>query len=237
VDYNIWNPSKDTYLKKTYNGRTLKDKQSNKRALLREFKLPVRKHNPLLIGIVTRLVEQKGIDLVIETMPILMDLPLQLVILGSGNPSFEAKLQQLALQYPGKLAVQIGYDEAMSHRIEAGSDTFLMPSRFEPCGLNQMYSLRYGTIPIVRRVGGLADSVTEATPQNLMDKSANGIIFDHANAQDLLWAINRTLELYEDTSAWKNMMRAGMRQRYDWKNSAHQYIEVYTQAQQLLKKG
>ncbi len=232
VDYDKWNPAQDPRLKKPYTARTLDDKDENKKQLRRDFGLSQKK-GLAVIGMITRLVEQKGIDLVLDAMPRLIQLPLQFVILGGGDSRYEWALGEWAKLYPDRIGLHIGYDETIAHRIEAGADIFLMPSRFEPCGLNQMYSQRYGTIPIVRRVGGLADSVIDATDENIAQGTATGIIFDHADANAVCWAVERSLTLYQDLKVWRGMMRAGMRQSFDWKTSAGKYIEVYEEAVRL----
>jgi starch synthase len=156
--------------------------------------------------------------------------PLQLVVLGSGEARFEAALRAQMARYPKHLSVRIGYDEGLAHLIEAGADMFLMPSRFEPCGLNQLYSLRYGTIPIVRCVGGLADTVVDATEVNIKNGKATGIVFKEARAGALLTAVDRALALHKNATPWKKMMRAGMRQNFTWRHSAAEYLRLYEQA-------
>jgi starch synthase len=176
---------------------------------------------------VGRLVQQKGVDLVLEALPQLMELPLQLALLGSGEAGYEDGLRRAAEKYPDKLAVTIGYDEPLAHRIEAGSDMFLMPSRFEPCGLNQLYSLRYGTVPIVRPVGGLSDTVVDATPETLEAGTATGVVFDAAQPAALIGALRRALALYADSRRWKRLALTGMQQDFSWRPSAGDYLELY----------
>ncbi len=229
IDDKEWNPARDPFLEKGYSSRRLQDKLANKLALQREFGLPEQSGTPL-IGMVGRLVHQKGIDLVLETLPGLMHRPIQLVLLGSGEAGYEEALRAQAARYAKRLAVRIGYDERLAHMIEAGADMFLMPSRFEPCGLNQLYSQRYGTIPIVRRVGGLADTVADATKARLKTGSATGIVFEEARASAMLAAIDRALVLQQKKPAWKRMMLAGMRQDYSWRHSATEYLRLYRQA-------
>jgi len=179
-------------------------------------------------------VEQKGIDLVLDTLPALMHRPLQLVMLGSGETGYEEALRRQAARYPGRLAVRIGYDESLAHRIEAGADMFLMPSRFEPCGLNQLYSLRYGTVPIVRRVGGLADTVVDTTEKNINSGKATGIVFQEASNSALLAAVDRALALWRDTGRWKKIMLTGMGQDFSWRHSAREYLRLY---KKMLRHG
>ncbi len=226
IDTDIWNPATDTCLTQPYSISKLADKQLNKAALQQTLGLAVDEKQPLF-GLIGRLVEQKGIDMVLDCLPQMAELPLQFVLLGSGEKHFEQQLQTLAAQYPEKIAIRLGYDEALAHQIEAGADVFLMPSRFEPCGLNQMYSQRYGTLPIVRRTGGLADTVTDALPDTISNGTASGIVFDDANASALMEAIKRTLFLYDNKTAWKKIQRNAMTKDFSWQNSAQQYLALY----------
>lgn len=229
IDGETWNPARDPFLAKRYSASRPRDKLPNKLALQREFGLPVKPETPL-IGMVGRLVQQKGIDLVLESLPALMQRPVQLVLLGSGAAGYEAALRTQAVRYAGRLAVRIGYDERLAHLIEAGADIFLMPSRFEPCGLNQLYSLRYGAIPIVRRVGGLADTVVDATEENLNAGKATGIVFEPARGDALLDAVDRALTLQKNPRRWNQMIRSGMLQDFTWRRRATQYLRLYGQA-------
>lgn len=226
VDYQVWNPGKDKLLAQTYTARTLELKRDNKLALQKAFGLPERAGFPLL-GHVGRLVEQKGLDLVIKVIPQLMRRRLQLVVLGTGQPELEKSLRQAARQYPEQIGVRIEYDEQLAHLLEAGSDIFLMPSRFEPCGLNQIYSLRYGTLPIVRNTGGLADTVTDAGERNLAAGTATGFVFDKMDAESLLGAIDRTLSCYTRPEVWTALQTTGMNQDFSWSRSAEAYIRLY----------
>ena len=153
--------------------------------------------------------------------------PLQFVLLGSGDKSTELKLQDFARLFPEKIAVTIGYDEQLAHQIEAGADIFLMPSRFEPCGLNQMYSQRYGTIPIVRETGGLADTIEDALPKSLANNTATGILFKQASSGALLEAIKRAMLLFNDKKTWKKIQVNAMKKDFSWKKSAKQYLALY----------
>jgi starch synthase len=229
IDTKLWNPARDPYLAARYSVRRLKDKRPNKRALQEEFGLPS-DDDGVLVGMVGRMVHQKGIDQVIAALPVLMRENIQLVVLGTGEAQFERVLREAAARYSGRMKVLIGYDEPLAHRIEAGADIFLMPSRFEPCGLNQLYSLRYGTVPIVRRVGGLADTVVDATRDALHDGTATGIVFDGEDIEDLVAAVRRALALYAKPRTWRRLMQNGMRQDFSWKHSAGQYLTLYDQA-------
>lgn len=225
VDYQQWNPAHDPAIAQPYDVRSLKGKRACKEALQKECHLPV-KEVPL-IGMVTRLTPQKGVDLVIEVLDELMRLDLQLVVLGAGEPEMEQKLKSAMRRYPEKLSVRIDFDEPEAHRIEAGADLFLMPSRYEPCGLNQMYSLRYGTVPIVRKTGGLADTVIDATPSRLEAGTATGFVFGPANSHELLTTVRLALKTYREKNLWYRMMRAGMAADFSWDRSAKEYEKLY----------
>ena len=226
IDLDQWNSETDPYIPQLYSETSLADKLINKTALQTQFGLPVNNKIPLL-GLIGRLVEQKGIDLIIECLPEMLTLDLQLVLLGSGDKEYEQQLQGLADLYPDNFAITLGYNEALAHLIEAGADAFLMPSKFEPCGLNQMYSQRYGTIPIVRRTGGLADTVTDTLPETLDNETASGIVFNEASASALLEAIKRCLILYDMPEAWRSMQINAMRKDFSWQRSAEDYLALY----------
>ena len=226
VDYRDWSPCNDPHLVKPYSLRRLAGKRDNKRALQKTFGLPVA--DVPLLGHVGRLVEQKGIDLLLDSLPELLAQDLQLVILGSGQPELEQALQQAQAAHPKRFGVHIGYDEGLSHRLEAGADLFLMPSRFEPCGLNQLYSLRYGTVPVVRRTGGLADSVVDTSPATLADGTATGFQFDAPSAPALLATIERALAVYAEPEQWRQLLARGMKADFSWTRSAHRYLDLYS---------
>ena len=217
IDTANWNPEGDAYLNCRYSARALAGKQRCKEALQNETGLEVDPDAPLL-GLVSRLANQKGLDWVLETSVSFLARGAQLVVLGTGEEKIERGLRKLARANPGRVAVHIGYDEALSHRIEAGIDMFLMPSRFEPCGLNQMYSLRYGSIPIVHATGGLKDTVREGV---------TGFVYHKPDAYNLWLAIERALARFEDKAAWRKMMLAGMKQDLSWEKSAREYAAVY----------
>jgi starch synthase len=226
VDYSIWNPGRDPMLASNYSLRTLADKRDNKLALLQAFDLP-EQDDATLLGHVGRLVDQKGLDLVIDLIPQLMERKLQLVVLGTGQPELETALVQAARKYPKRIGVRIGYDEQLAHLLEAGADAFLMPSRFEPCGLNQIYSLRYGTPPIVRNTGGLADTVVDTNAASLADGSANGFLFDGLSGAALLEAIDRAVECHSQPELWNRLQRTGMKAALSWARSAQAYLDLY----------
>jgi starch synthase len=226
IDIDQWDPQQDIYLSNHFNANTLPQKQLNKAELQRSIGLPVDDKIPLF-GLISRLVEQKGISLIIDCLSEMMAMPMQFVLLGTGDKDYEERLQNLAHVYPDKLSVTLGYDESLAHLIEAGSDLFLMPSQFEPCGLNQMYSQRYGTLPIVRKTGGLADTVVDTLPHTLANNTATGFVFDDVNASALLETIKRALMLYNDPKNWVKVQVNAMRQDFSWQQSAEQYLELY----------
>ena len=227
ADYTIWNPGRDLHIPVQYNRRSLFHKTENKRALQEHFALPVDNAVPLF-AVISRLVEQKGIDLILDILPDLVKQNAQLVVLGSGDSKLEAALQLASTRHPDRIGIHIGYDEVLAHHIEAGADIFLMPSRFEPCGLNQIYSLRYGTVPVVRSTGGLADTIVDTTPATLEDKTATGFRFQTASASALWSTVERALKLYRSPASWAQIVDTGMRQDFSWKRSAQHYVELYT---------
>src|SRR5512139_1390502 len=231
IDTRIWNPSTDPHLPAHYSvGRILPGKRRNKQALLERF-LPHADDAAMqapLLGLVGRLVEQKGIDWVLAAMPpLLAETDACFVLLGSGQSAYEQKLARLAQYHPQRVFVEIGFSEPLAHLIEAGADLFLMPSRFEPCGLNQMYSMRYGTPPVVHRTGGLADSVVDTTPRSLLDGTATGFVFEDPNTAELLACISRALLAFQDRKTWQKIQYNGMTKSFDWSASAAQYLKIY----------
>ena len=232
IDTALWNPHSDPHLPAHYSmSRINPGKRRNKQALLARF-LPQVDDAALqapLLGIVGRLVEQKGIDWVLAAIPVLLaESDARFVILGSGQAGYEQKLTRLAKQHPDRVFVEIGYDEPLAHLIEAGSDMFLMPSRFEPCGPNQMYSLRYGTPPIVFKTGGLADTVVDANEATLADASATGFVFDTPDVATLLDTLRRALLLFRQPAQWRRLQQSGMNQSFDWADSAGHYLSLYS---------
>ena len=231
IDCDEWNPGTDPHLIANYNRRTLGNKVKNKLALQQELGLEVNPDIPLL-GFVGRLVEQKGIDLILADIDQLLSLDFQLVILGSGMPHYEEAFKIVAANYPSKIALQIGYSETLAHRIEASCDIFLMPSIFEPCGLNQMYSLRYGTLPVVNAVGGLRDTVFESS-MDVADVSGNGFLLEDTSPESLLAALKRALAAYRNPSHWKALQLNAMKQDFSWSASAKEYLEIYNRILQV----
>ncbi len=229
VDYRQWNPARDPHLPRRYNAWTLSGKLANKTALQADFGLPQNRKIPLL-GMIGRLVEQKGVDLMLDLLPWLMEQQAQLVVLGSGDRALEERLLAAAERWPERIGVHIGYDEGLAHRIEAGADIFVMPSRFEPCGLNQIYSLRYGAVPVVSRTGGLADTVIDADDRALESGIATGYVFNDPDPEHLRAALQRALACYRHPKAWKRLIFQGMQQDFGWRQSARRYLELYRTA-------
>jgi starch synthase len=227
IDTDEWNPGTDPHLTCNYNRRTLGNKIKNKLALQEDLGLTVDAETPLF-GFVGRLVDQKGVDLILDQMNQFLNLNCQLVVLGSGFPHYEKALKNIAEQYPEKVAVTLGYNESFAHRIEASSDIFLMPSIFEPCGLNQLYSLRYGTLPVVHAVGGLRDTVFEQTKEGEQGE-ANGFVFSGAIAEELFAAIQRSISLFQKKDQWKQLQMNAMSKDFSWDVSAKEYLAIYEQ--------
>lgn len=223
---NEWNPADDPLIFQKYTVDSLSEKVQNKTALQARLNLPV-DEAVFTIGLISRLVEQKGIDLILDCLQDLLSLPVQIVILGSGDKDFEHRLSQFAAAYPHKMALTLGYSETLAHLIEAGADVFLMPSRFEPCGLNQMYSQCYGTLPIVRNTGGLADTVIDTLPNSIADKTATGFIFEEENAGALFETLKRALVLHSLPDTWQQLQVNAMTCDFSWKSSAKQYLDLY----------
>jgi len=225
IDMDEWNPGSDKLIAQNYNRRTINQKVKNKLALQEQLGLPVSESIPML-GFIGRLVEQKGVDLILNQMSQLLTHNCQVVILGSGFASYEQSLKNIAQQYPDKVSVTLGYNEAFAHQIEASADLFLMPSIFEPCGLNQMYSLRYGTLPIVNAVGGLRDTVFEK-PFDDIGSNGNGFVFHKATPEELHLAIKRALLCYQHPDVWRKLQQNAMSQDFSWEKSAALYETIY----------
>ena len=226
IDTNEWNPATDPHLSHHYDSARLDQKRLVKQALQQKLGLAENADAPLL-GVVSRLTHQKGLDLLLECAPPLLAQGCQIALLGGGEPILEHGFLRLSLDYPQQVSVNIGYNEPLSHQIMAGTDIFIMPSRFEPCGLNQMYGLRYGTPPVVRRTGGLADSVCDTTRASLDDGTATGFVFDHADRQSLLNCVQRAIERYRDKPSWEAIQRNGMGTDLGWAHSASAYRDIY----------
>ena len=226
IDVDAWDPESDPYIERYYNASRLAAKQDNKRALQQRMGLQDAPE-VVLIGAVSRLTDQKGLDVLADIADELVKLPAQLVILGSGDPALQRRFQALAQRHAGKIAVRIGFDESLSHQIEAGADLFAMPSRFEPCGLNQMYSQRYGTPPLVHGTGGLRDSVVDCTPATLKNHTATGYVFTPLDAPTLLENCRRAAADYADPRIWRQLQKNGMKRDFSWQARAQQYLDLY----------
>ncbi|MDH5258429.1 MAG: glycogen synthase GlgA [Gammaproteobacteria bacterium] len=226
VDYQQWDPETDPLIPQNYSVNSLELKKANRVALQKHFELP-ENDEAMLIGAVGRMVEQKGFDLILQALPEIMDKPIQIVILGSGNTHIENSLLNSMDDYPEKISIIIGYDESVAHLIEAGSDLFMMPSRFEPCGLNQFYSLKYGTIPFVNDTGGLADSVVDANSRNIQNKTATGFKLNNANLESFLNTFDRAYLCFQNPTQWRQIVTNGMKQDFSWEKSAERYVSLY----------
>lgn len=231
IDTNIWDPSTDPLITATYSAKDMTGKQQCKSALQQIFSLPIECDTPVL-GLIARLVPQKGIDILLSALPEMLSQGVQVVILGSGESYLQQQLTELAQQYKRQMGVHIGFSEELAHQIEAGADIFLMPSRFEPCGLNQMYSMRYGTIPIVSACGGLIDSVTDV---NAKSSKATGFIVHALTPTALHQKTAQAIEMYHQKDKWQQLVRRAMKQDFSWKQAAKQYEKLYQNSINSLK--
>ena len=230
IDTRIWNPQRDPLLPANFSAEDLTGKARCKAELLKYFKLPTDKDRPV-IGMIGRLVEQKGFDIVALSIEELARRDVQLVFLGTGQDKYQAILKRMQELYPKQIGVALDYDNSLAHLIEAGSDIFLMPSKFEPCGLNQLYSLRYGTVPLVRKTGGLADTVVDATPENVKNGTASGFVFEAYTHTALLEATDRALDMLRKRPAeWRKLVLTGMKEDWSWTRSAKAYSDLYEKA-------
>lgn len=223
IDTQIWNPKADKFIPKNYTRKNLKNKIECKKELLKEAEIVYDENIPL-IGIISRFAGQKGFELMFPVINELMDLPFQLIVLGSGEENTEKFFEKLAKRFPHKVNAYTGYSNKLAHWITAGCDMFLMPSKYEPCGLNQMYSLNYGTVPIVRKTGGLADTVKD---YHAFDEKGNGFSFDDYTSYALYKTIERALDIFNDKKSWGKIMDRGMKEDFSWKHSAKEYLRLY----------
>ena len=226
VDEAVWNPATDPLIPARYDTKKFAGKQLCRIALQSAFGLGPQTDKPLF-GVVSRLTEQKGFNLILEGLPALLERGGQLVVLGTGEPALVAALINAARTHPGAIAVKVGYDEELAHRIVAGVDVMMVPSRFEPCGLTQLYGLKYGSLPLVRRVGGLADTVVDSSLENLDEGLATGFVFDRFEVADYQAALRRAFALFKDKAEWQAVQRRAMAQAFDWDAAAAQYIAQY----------
>jgi len=231
IDDTDWNPELDNLIARKYSREDTSGKEANKKALLDQSGLTYDANTPV-IGIISRLADQKGFDLIAQVLDKIAALRMQMVVLGSGDQKYERLFRKATERYPDRVAVHLTFNNQLAHQIEAGADFFLMPSRYEPCGLNQMYSFMYGTVPIVRATGGLADTVVDVTEN---PDTGTGFVFRSYDAKEMLDAIKRALDYYHDRDAWRTLQQRGMHQDFSWSKSAKRYIEVYDMA--LKKPG
>jgi starch synthase len=226
VDYDLWNPATDQSLFKRYSRMTLSLKINNKTALQEKIGLPLKDKIPLL-GITSRLDVQKGFDILVEAIADILQLDCQMVVLGTGDPKYHKLLEEIQKEHPDRIAIKLGFDAELAQQIYAGSDMFLMPSKYEPCGLGQLISFKYGTIPIARKTGGLADTVHDFDPKS---GKGNGFLFKEYSSSALLDAVKRAVQAYKDKSAWKKLQEKVMEYDYSWDASAKKYIALYAKA-------
>jgi starch synthase len=234
VDYTIWSPDKDALLPVKYSAKNLGGKQACKLALIDEYKLLNDNPKRAILGIVSRFADQKGFDILADVAPQLLDEDILLAVLGTGEPRYEGLFRALATDFPGRVGLRVAYDNRIAHLIEAGSDMFLMPSRYEPCGLNQIYSLRYGTVPIVRATGGLDDTIQQF---DLESGTGTGFKFEEYSGAALLHAVRQALQLFGDDRVWKRIQLNGMAQDFSWNNSAAEYEKLYEAARAARNLG
>ena len=235
IDVEQWNPARDPHIPAPYGADDLAGKHAAKVAVLKHYGLASdeRALKRPLVGMISRMVDQKGFDLIAALPGEIARLDASFVVLGTGEPRYQDFWRGLAARHPDRIGARIGFDERLAHLIEAGADIFLMPSRFEPCGLNQMYSMRYGTVPVVRRVGGLADTVRDYAPGR---PDATGFVFDEDSPPALLQALSRALALYQDPARWRSLQLTGMRQDHSWDRSAREYVKIYERAINLAPR-
>jgi starch synthase len=230
VDYDEWSPQNDKFAVAKYSPQELSGKAKDKQDLLTAFGIKNADTNLPVIGIVSRFAAQKGFDLIAQIADRLAREEMIIVALGAGDKAYEEMFQRLNKQFPHKIAVKVAYDNAIAHKIEAGADMFLMPSRYEPCGLNQIYSLKYGTVPIVRATGGLDDTIE---PWDARTGKGTGFKFTEYNGESLLLTIKEALTAYRDQTSWQALMRNGMNKDFSWNASAREYGKVYERVRQL----
>jgi starch synthase len=232
VDYQDWDPSRDPHLIANYDLKDISGKKECKKDLLKEFNLPPSLENAPLLGMISRLADQKGFDLLAEILEELFTLDIGFVLLGTGEQKYHDLFSQIARKYPQKAGIRITYDDRLAHKIEAGADFFLMPSKYEPCGLNQIYSLKYGTIPVVRATGGLDDTIVNYSPTA---RKGNGFKFTRYDAKEFLDQIRVAMGFYSQPEHWKQLLRNAMTADFSWQRSATAYLQLYRKA--LEKKS
>jgi len=234
ADYTVWSPDEDPEIPYPYNMDRVGDKAKNKEALLAETGLKDGLRNRPVLGMISRLSSQKGCDLLIQVMQDIVDLGAGVVILGSGEEKYQTLLQEASRRNPGAVSLRIGFDESLAHRIMAGADILLMPSLYEPCGLTQMYALKYGTVPLVRATGGLNDTIAAFDPET---GQGNGFKFGPYRADAMMRAVRDAVRIYQDSASWRTLMRNGMRQDFSWDRSAQRYLDLYRGIVSSLGRG
>lgn len=222
IDDAVWNPATDRLIAATYDGRRMAGKAANRRVVQERFGLVDGTDAPL-VGVVSRLTDQKGVDLILEALPAMLDLGVRLAVVGAGDPGLERRFRAAAAQNPGRIGVWIGYDEPLAHLVQAGCDVLLVPSRFEPCGLTQLCALRYGTLPVVRRTGGLADTVVDINRAG----EGTGFVFAEATGAGLAGAMARAVAAYRGRPGWRSLQRRAMKQDFSWNRAAREYEDLY----------
>jgi starch synthase len=232
IDYELWDPAKDKFIYKNYSEKSINDKYINKEKLMAEMGIKVKKGAPL-IGTVGRLAHQKGFDLLAEIINELCDMDVAFILLGTGEEYYHKVFQEVAKRFKKKVSITLGFDAALAQKIYAGSDMFLMPSRYEPCGLGQLISFKYATVPVVRKTGGLADTVSEFNPKT---EKGNGFVFEEPQAQELLDAISRAISAYSDKAKWHRLIMKIASYDYSWDKSASQYIGIYEKLVKGLRR-
>lgn len=223
VDYSVWSPESDKFIPFKFSPEKMEGKEQNKQALLTRVNIPYDEKIPVF-GMISRIVEQKGYKILLDALDELITLDVQLIILGTGDKELEKALENYQTKYPDKISINAAFDETLAHMVEAGSDLFLMPSAFEPCGMNQMYSLKYGTLPVVYHTGGLADTITEI---NLEEQTGNGIVFEKFNGKELIRAIKRALRYYKKKDSWSELRLRIMEQDFSWVKPTEEYLNIY----------
>ena len=226
IDHKVWDPANDPYLTHSFSSRDLQGKRACKTDLQRELGLDASESTPL-VAYLSRMTDQKMTDVVVEAWSRMLEKDLQVAILGEGDPAIEIGFRMAAQRYPGKAAVHIGYDEPLAHRLLAGADILLHPSRFEPCGLTHRYAMRYGSLPIVRLTGGLADTVVDCDDRTMRDGTANGFAFEAVTADEMLTCLDRALAVYGQPVSWRRTQRRAMEGFHGWEAAARRYIEIY----------
>ncbi|MBS3819871.1 glycogen synthase, partial [bacterium] len=233
IDYEVWDPQTDPYIAANYSASDLRPKKKCKRDLLEEFGLSLSDKTPV-VGLVSYLAPHKGIDILVEAVDDLMKMKVKLVVLGKGDEKYEDSLSQLQKKYPQKMAFKRELNPALAHKVAAGADIFLIPSLYEPCGLNQLYSFRYGTVPVVRSTGGLRETVK---PFDRRSRKGNGFLFKEYSSEALVDAVKRAVDCYRKSSLWKKIVETGLQENFSWENSARKYLNLYQKALQIKRGG